>query len=48
MKLNLTTAFIDFMAVIGQAYDRRVISKGAIEARRRKTGELSGLTDAHW
>lgn len=48
MKLNLTTAFIDFMAFIGQAYDRRVISKEAIEARRRKTGELSGLSDAHW
>lgn len=48
MKLNLTTAFIDFMASIGQAYDRRVISKEAIEARRKKTGELSGLSDAHW
>ena len=40
MKLNLTTAFIDFMAFLGQAYDRRTISREVIEAARRRTGEL--------
>ncbi|GFS45165.1 acyl-CoA desaturase [Trichonephila inaurata madagascariensis] len=41
IKLNLTTTFIDVMAWLGLAYDRKTVSKGMISARKRRTGEDS-------
>lgn len=38
---NLTKGFIDFMALIGQAYDRNKISAETILQRRKRTGDLS-------
>ena len=40
---NLTKAFIDFMALIGQAYDRNKISAEMVLARRKRTGDLSNI-----
>jgi len=37
-KLNATTMFIDFFALIGWAYDRKTTSKESIAARRAKAG----------
>ncbi|XP_039271781.2 stearoyl-CoA desaturase 5-like [Styela clava] len=48
MKLNLATIFIDFMALIGQAYDRRSMSKEVIEARKRRTGMYSDVQEIGW
>ena len=42
---NLTKGFIDFMALFGQAYDRRKISEEQVMQRRKRTGDLSGLSD---
>lgn len=39
LKLNLTTAFIDFMALLGQAYDLRKIPQEVVNMRKRRTGE---------
>ncbi|KAG8184340.1 hypothetical protein JTE90_005358 [Oedothorax gibbosus] len=39
IKYNLTTMFIDVMAWLGQAYDRKTASKGMIKARKLRTGE---------
>ena len=38
-SLNVTTAFIDVMAWIGLAYDRRTVSKETVESRMLRTGE---------
>nr|QBO56267.1 fatty acid desaturase 9 [Brachionus plicatilis] len=38
---NFTKFFIDFMALIGQAYDRNKVSPEQILARRKRTGDLS-------
>lgn len=38
-KVNLTTAFIDFMAFIGQAYDRRRIPREIVKKRMARTGD---------
>jgi len=38
VKLNITTIFIDFMAKIGWAYDRKVVSKDVIRQRKMRTG----------
>ncbi|KFM62060.1 Stearoyl-CoA desaturase 5, partial [Stegodyphus mimosarum] len=38
VKYNLTTAFINTMAFLGLAYDRKTASKGAIEGRKARTG----------
>lgn len=37
-NLNFTTAFIDFMEMIGQAYDLRKVSQKTLEARILRTG----------
>lgn len=39
IKYNLTTMFIDAMAWLGLAYDRKTASKGMIKARKLRTGE---------
>ncbi|KAF8765154.1 stearoyl-CoA desaturase 5-like [Argiope bruennichi] len=38
IKYNLTTLFIDTMAWLGLAYDRKTVSKGMVEARKLRTG----------
>lgn len=38
--LNITTAFIDFFAYFGQAFDRKKISADAVERRKQRTGSL--------
>lgn len=40
-RLNLTTAFIDFFAKIGWAYDLKSVSNEIIEKRVRRTGDGS-------
>lgn len=40
-KLNLTTAFIDFMCFLGLARDCKRVSKDAILARVQRTGDSS-------
>ena len=40
-RINLSTLFIDFMAVIGQAYDRKKMSPEAVLRRRQRTGDGS-------
>ncbi|XP_052825703.1 stearoyl-CoA desaturase 5 isoform X1 [Octopus bimaculoides] len=37
-RINLTTFFIDFMAFLGQAYDRKTIDRDTIRRRRDRTG----------
>ena len=45
---NPTKAFIDFMALIGLAYDRRTVSAEMIAQRRARTGDLATeLPDHH-
>ncbi|GBO17663.1 Stearoyl-CoA desaturase 5 [Araneus ventricosus] len=39
IKFNLTTLFIDTMAWLRLAYDRKTVSKGMVEARKLRTGE---------
>jgi len=41
IKYNLTTAFIDLMALFGLAYDCKTASKKVIQARKLRTGEDS-------
>ena len=40
-KLNVTTVFIDFMAFIGQAYDRKQLSQKMIDERKLKVASNS-------
>lgn len=40
-KLNLTTAFIDFMCFLGLARDRKRVSKDTVLARVQRTGDGS-------
>lgn len=40
-SLNLTTAFIDFFAKIGWAYDLKTVAPDTIERRVRRTGDGS-------
>lgn len=40
-KMNFTTAFIDFMARIGQAYDCKSVPDNVIRSRMQRTGMLS-------
>lgn len=44
---NVTKGFIDFMALIGQAYDRNKMSPEMVMARRKRTGDLSELPEEH-
>jgi stearoyl-CoA desaturase (Delta-9 desaturase) len=37
--INFTTMFIDFMALLGLAYDRKKMSPEAIRRRRERTGD---------
>ncbi|ESN90089.1 hypothetical protein HELRODRAFT_104475 [Helobdella robusta] len=39
--INPSTVFIDFMAVLGQVYDRKVMDREVIERRKAKTGDGS-------
>ena len=39
--LNITTWFIDLMALLGQANDRRKISQNTVDKRRSRTGDGS-------
>ena len=39
--LNISTMFIDFMAVIGQVYDRKKMSHEAVFRRKQRTGDDS-------
>lgn len=43
IKYNLTTAFIDLMALFGLAYDLKTAKKESIAARKLRTGEDSML-----
>lgn len=43
-KLNLTTAFIDFFAKIGWAYDLKTVSSDIIRKRVERTG-INGHMD---
>lgn len=45
---NLTKFFIDFMALIGQAYDRNKMSPEQILARRKRTGDLAGQINQNY
>nr|XP_039265588.1 stearoyl-CoA desaturase 5-like [Styela clava]XP_039265590.1 stearoyl-CoA desaturase 5-like [Styela clava] len=47
-RLNPTTAFIDLMAFIGQAYDRKSTTKNAIQSRMKRTGKYSDIKEAGW
>ena len=40
-RLNLTTLFIDFMAKIGQASERKKMSSDAVFRRKQRTGDGS-------
>ena len=40
-SFNMTTLFIDCMAFIGQVYDRRSVSKAAVQGRIQRTGPQS-------
>lgn len=40
-QLNVTTAFIDFCAKLGLAYDRKVATAEMIKSRAQKTGDGS-------
>ncbi|XP_060573457.1 stearoyl-CoA desaturase-like isoform X2 [Ruditapes philippinarum] len=42
--LNMSTLFIDFFAILGLAYDRKVMPKYLVEKRRERTGDKSELT----
>ena len=39
MRLNVTTMLIDFMALIGQVYDRKKMSDDLVKRRILKTGD---------
>ncbi len=41
--LNFTKGFIDFMALIGLAYDRNKVSHETVLSRRKRTGDLSSI-----
>lgn len=45
--LNFSTAFIDFFAMIGWAYDRKSMPKPFVEARKKRTGASSPLAEKH-
>ena len=40
LKLNPTTAFIDFFTWFGWAYDCKIVSKEAIQNKKIRSGEL--------
>lgn len=44
---NFTTAFIDFFAFIGQAYDLKTVPVAMIEKRAARTGDGSRVAKNH-
>lgn len=46
-RMNLTTAFIDFFAKIGWAYDLKTVSHEIIQKRVERTGDSSHETEQH-
>lgn len=44
---NFTKGFIDFMAILGQAYDRNKTSDETIQSRKLKTGDLTSELHYH-
>ncbi|XP_064457895.1 acyl-CoA Delta-9 desaturase-like [Ornithodoros turicata] len=45
MKINTTTAFINFFAWLGQVYDRKTVSHNVVTQRMQRTGDGSrGIT----
>ncbi|XP_015839872.1 acyl-CoA Delta(11) desaturase isoform X1 [Tribolium castaneum] len=44
-RMNFTTAFLDLMARIGQAYDLKTVSVEMINKRRKRTGDGTGVVD---
>ena len=40
-RINFTTMFIDLMAALGQASDRKVVPKATIMARKKRTGSMA-------
>ena len=45
--MNLTTAFIDFFAKIGWAYDLKTVSKEIVQKRVERTGDQSSEAERH-
>lgn len=45
--MNFTTAFIDFFAKIGWAYDLKTVSSEIIQKRVERTGDNSTLEERH-
>lgn len=45
--MNLTTAFIDFFAKIGWAYDLKTVSHEIIQKRVERTGDHSDASERH-
>ena len=43
---NSATIFIDFMALIGWAYDRKSVDKDIVARRKLRCGDGSGLADS--
>lgn len=43
--MNITTAFIDFFAKIGWAYDLKTVSDEIIQKRVERTGDMSHESD---
>ena len=41
---NLTTTFIDIFAGLGLVWGRKKVSQAAVLARKKRTGELKGLS----
>jgi len=46
-RYNLTTAFVDFFAKIGWAYDLKTVPKKIVEQRVKRTGDGSWAHDDH-
>ncbi|XP_044262405.1 acyl-CoA Delta-9 desaturase-like [Tribolium madens] len=44
-RMNFTTAFLDLMSKIGQAYDLKTVSVDMINKRKKRTGDGTGLVD---
>jgi stearoyl-CoA desaturase (Delta-9 desaturase) len=46
-RMNVTTAFIDFFAKIGWAYDLKTVSEEIIQKRVERTGDGSHESQSH-
>jgi stearoyl-CoA desaturase (Delta-9 desaturase) len=45
--MNVTTAFIDFFAKIGWAYDLKTVSHDIIQKRVERTGDMTHESQQH-